>query len=61
MYLCLVERTGERVGRGVLVVKVASGVSIHVMDILLLRPTETRVHIHVKFSNLHQYNILFKL
>ena len=33
--LCLVERTGERVGRGVLVVKVASGVNIHVMDILL--------------------------
>ena len=31
MHLCLVERTGERVGRGVLVVKVASGVSIHVM------------------------------
>ena len=33
--LCLVERTGERVGRGVLVVNVASGVNIHVMDILL--------------------------
>ena len=33
--LCLVERTGERVGRGVLVVKVASRVNIHVMDILL--------------------------
>ena len=35
VYLCLVERTGERVGRGVLVVKVAFGVSIYVMDILL--------------------------
>ena len=33
MCLCLVERTGERVGRGVLVVNVASGVNIHVMDI----------------------------
>ena len=30
MCLCLVERTGDRVGRGVLVVKVASGVNIHV-------------------------------
>ena len=61
MCLCLVERTGERVERGVLVVKVASGVSTRHGHFTLNANRSKSAYTCITFSNLLQYNILFKL